>query len=193
MFSLYNLTDFFTFVGIAAPIIWGFWLYIVKPAINQYKKLTSFLKDIEEVHRIVKYEFKPNGGKSIRDSLDRIERTQHTFESRNKAMLNYTNLCLYECDSSGRILWVNTSYLRLVDKSTEEVLGWNWENSIHPDDRPEAVLEWEGAVRQGREYIAAYRILDGDGEAIPVTVQALPLRTPNGDLAGFFGSIRTRE
>src|SRR5213592_3516737 len=48
-----------------------------------------------------------------------------------RALLQHSDTAFFEADKNGRVVWVNTAYLTMVDRELHEVTENNWRNSIH--------------------------------------------------------------
>ena len=88
----------------------------------------------------------PNGGSSIKDSLDRIEDKQHFFGSFLKTQLDTHTKALFEADPQGNWTWVNRPHSRLTGFQTHEVMGDGWINLVAPECRERFGTKWNAAI-----------------------------------------------
>jgi PAS domain S-box-containing protein len=59
-----------------------------------------------------------------------------------RAMLDNAPTMMWRTTASGEMEYANERYLRAWDRTLEEVKGWGWKDSIHPDDRQGLVDYW---------------------------------------------------
>lgn len=55
-----------------------------------------------------------------------------------------------QLDSQGRYIAVNAAYAGLVAYQPEEMIGMNWQRTVHPDDIPKMVAAYEQMLRDGK-------------------------------------------
>jgi PAS domain S-box-containing protein len=58
-------------------------------------------------------------------------------------MLDNAPTMMWRTSASGEMDYANDRYLEAWDRTLEEVKGWGWKDSIHPDDRQGLVDYWE--------------------------------------------------
>jgi len=64
----------------------------------------------------------------------------------------------------GAFEYFNDALVRFTGCSPESLLGDRWLSTIHPDDRPAVVADWEASIATGDPYEVECRILGTDGE-----------------------------
>lgn len=85
--------------------------------------------------------------------------------------LDYCNRRL--CDFTGR--------------TPEQMLGWNWKETLHPDDVPVALENWEKGRETGAPIEAEYRFRTAKGDFRWHLVRATPMRDSSGKIVRWFG------
>lgn len=145
-------------------------------------------------------ELRPNGGTSLRDAINRLERTQveqalarQKSDARIMAVLNYDAVPMFESDAEGRCLWVNRAMLVITGRTDAEMLDHGWTNAIHPEDRPRVRELWEAAIREVRAFEEEFRYARPDGHAVRAYVTARPILASNGDLQGWLGQAAVKH
>jgi signal transduction histidine kinase len=68
------------------------------------------------------------------------------------------------------------------------LLGFAWEQVIHPDDRREFVDRWQASVRERDSFESETRIRRADGVYRTFLIRALPLRGREGSAGRWFGT-----
>jgi PAS domain-containing protein len=88
------------------------------------------------------YELKPNGGKSLKDSVNRIEHTQNELRLKARIMevmqalqQNILNVAVSRYDEHGLLVEANQPFLNLLCLKHDEVKGKGWKNAIAEDCR----------------------------------------------------------
>jgi PAS domain-containing protein len=139
-----GFTNVIIFLSTAGPIIVGFciWLH----------------KIFTDVNFLVK-ELKPNGGSSIRDAINRIDRKLSAIDFSQKTHWNLdTKKPIFITDGDGMLVWANTAFLNIVSRPLEDLLGNGWQNSIHQDDRNNVRVEWSSACKESRPFDFVFRV-----------------------------------
>lgn len=133
--------------------------YVIRPIAALYKRVSRALQHIESIW----FELGRNGGRTIRDAVDRLEVMMIVVDQRAKIMLQDVANGIIETDELGNVTWANKTYLRIADRSLDEMSGDGWVNAIHPDDRDRIVREWKHTVADRRDLSTSYRIRRPDG------------------------------
>src|SRR3990172_4867030 len=114
-----TLVDIVTILGglsSAAGTIYGFYRLVVKPLYALLKKLRSSFEILEKMHE----EFKPNGGTSLRDAVNRIEAKLLIEQHARRALSMAMDVGMFETDGQGMCTWVNQYYTDLTGLATED-------------------------------------------------------------------------
>ena len=85
-------------------------------------------------------------------------------ESRLWLIVNRTPALIYTARPDGYIDFLNQQCLEFVGLSFEEMSGWGWTKTIHPDDIEGALAKWRTALASGEPLLAESRVRRGDGE-----------------------------
>jgi len=96
---------------------------------------------------------------------------------------------LWQADSEGKTIHVNTYMLKILCRQESDLLGNGWINSIHEADRERVADEWSDAVRNKTNFFLHYRLVSASGESIPVIGEAFRLTDTSGNVLGFMGYI----
>ena len=134
-------------------------------------------------------ELRPNGGKSLRDLVEKINENTTYNREYVRATLDNDFQMIYETDSKGEYLWVNHTYGRYTGKQVEDLLGYGWLNSIATDHRSTVREEWESAIEEHRDFNLEYEIVGFQGERIKVLSVAKPIRI-SGTIKGYYGTVK---
>ena len=88
----------------------------------------------------------------------------------------------------GYLDYFNRGWLDFLGKSLEEVCGWRWTESIHPDDVDGIVQKWRAALASGEPFEMEARVRCADGSYRAFLHRKVPLRDEHRNIAKWFGS-----
>lgn len=135
-------------------------------------------------------EFKPNGGTSLKDQINRLEVAVSISESQRMLLLNSVPNGIWTSDVNGRYTWVNDYMRKATSANSSDFLGDNWENLIYPEDRQKVAEEWDRAIKQQRDFNLHYRMYNlKTNSAIEVHGVATPARNFDGKIIGWNGVV----
>jgi PAS domain S-box-containing protein len=139
-------------VGIIISVVGGgigvfAWLlkFIIRPTIELYRNQKRLLKEVG----VIKKEVTPNGGSSIKDIINRIDRRQVMIDKRSKAIFYNVDDPILEVDEHGNILWANQKFHDLL--GSKNVKGLDWVSYIDEPQRENFLTELESCSTKVRE------------------------------------------
>lgn len=92
------------------------------------------------------------------------------------------------CDAEGRTSFVNPKICELAGGSAEEVMGFDWQEFIHPDDRQALLEAWRTDIAAGRTHSSsAFRFVRKDGSIRWASSTAALVRDVDGRPIGQIG------
>ena len=104
-------------------------------------------------------ELRPNGGSSIKDSLDRVERSVEVVTNSAQTLLKmqriteeHQGIFTFLTDENGACTYANRHYLEHVGLTLEEVQNYGWKNIINCEERVRVLEEWAHVIRDGRDF-----------------------------------------
>lgn len=181
------------FLKLFAPITGGvglLWKYFLKKKYEEFKiahnnltKIVEYIPTIENIHA----ELKPNGGSSIRDAINRIERNLTLQDQKVSALVKSLPMGTWMFDANGKCIDVNIQLCRMVDRTESELLGDNWINQIL--EKEEVRDEWHRAVEGIMDFNMTYTFVLPDKTTKRVQCVAFQLRNEKGNLIGFLGTL----
>lgn len=134
-------------------------------------------------------ELRPNGGKSLRDLVEKINENTTYNREYVRATLDNDFQMIYETDSNGEYLWVNNTYARYTNKQIDDLLGYGWLNSVCADCRSKVRNEWESSIEEHRDFNMEYDIIGFNNEKLKVVSNAKPIKL-SGIIKGYYGTIK---
>tara|TARA_B100002019_G_C21269649_1_gene601437 strand:- start:1369 stop:1926 length:558 start_codon:yes stop_codon:yes gene_type:complete len=130
--------------GFCASMAWG-WKFIVKPTIKLYKSQQGLVDSVEDIRK----ELTTNGGSSIKDTVNRIDRRQVMIDKRSKAIFYNIEQAILEVDENGNILWANEKFHNMM--GTKNLKGLDWVSYIDEPQRGYFLREFESCSEKLRE------------------------------------------
>ena len=154
--------------GLCASLAWG-WKYIIKPTIRLYKNQQTLVSSVEDI----KKELTTNGGSSIKDTVNRIDRRQVMLDKRSKAIFYNIEKAILEVDEGGNILWANEQFHNVM--GTKNLKGLDWVSYIDEPQRENFLREFETCSEKLREL--KFETVSTEGKKIKYT--GFPYRDNN--------------
>lgn len=184
-------------IGIAAlPVIWGLWKFVIKPSWKNLRESLTALRSIHTLHVAVDKlhsDLRPNGGSSLRDAVDRVEKMVTSTNTAQKAIMDLLSAGFFLTDATGDCIHVNRYWQQLTGIPLEEALGSGWMACLHPDDRDRVTSGWLTAAADGRVFTDNFRIINkGTNRVYRVNCHSIPLRDGSGHVYGHIGTIVDR-
>jgi len=173
-------------------LCYGAWSYFVRPGVKRLISMVQSSQHMSEVLPVLVNmadQFKPNGGNSLRDVVDRISQNQIINTLRHRTICAHLDLATFEADAKGKYTFVSRPWCNFTNMVPSQALGDGWIASVHPDDRDKVVAEWQHAIEDNREFYAVYRVLTfGQGGIVRLASRAFPAVGSTADkLVGFVG------
>ena len=88
----------------------------------------------------------------------------------------------------GRLDYFNRGWLDFLGKSLEDVCGWRWTETVHPEDVAAIIQKWHAALASGEPFEIEARVRRADGSYRALLHRKLPLRDEHGNIVKWFGS-----
>lgn len=165
--------------GLAGGLLWKFWLKY------RFDELRELYKKIG----IISEEFRPNGGSTLRDAINRIEEKVTIQEQKTLAIIKSLPLGTWVSDERGKYIDTNRSLCKIIGRTESEIKGDNWSNWVHPDEKEEVFAEWKKCIENDINFDREYRFVLPDGKIRKVHSIAYQIRDSSGKLIGFLGTM----
>jgi PAS domain S-box-containing protein len=95
---------------------------------------------------------------------------------------------VWTAQASGALDYVNRRTLDYYGIESREILDWNWQQVVHPDDLPGTIERWKHSVATGETYEVEFRLRAASGDYRWHLGRALPLRDAGGKVVKWFGT-----
>lgn len=165
--------------GIVGGFIWKFWL----------AKRVKEVKDLYQKIQIISTEFRPNGGSSLRDAINRIEEKITLNEQKTIALIKSFPIGTWISDKNGKYVDVNKSLCKIIGRTESEIKGDNWSNWVHPSEKEEVFEEWQKCIHNDLNFDMEFRYVLPNKSIQKVHATAYQLKNEKGDLVGFLGTL----
>jgi PAS domain S-box-containing protein len=120
--------------------------------------------------------------------LQAAENAARQSEKELRDMLETIPAIVWTTLADGTCVFVNQRWQDFTGLSREDVLGWNWEKVVHPDDLIRGRLDWVTAVNNAEAMEHEVRIRRTDGEYHWFFVRAVPLLDEAGNVLKWYGT-----
>jgi len=95
---------------------------------------------------------------------------------------------VYVSNSVGETIYTNHAYQEFVGRPPEELLGWRWEEFVHPDDRPAVMAHSRDTLTRGEAQRIEFRLRRADGAYRWIALRSLPMRDASGAVLRWLGA-----
>src|SRR5580692_8558702 len=89
---------------------------------------------------------------------------------------------------NGNIDFFNQPWIDYVGVPMDQLLGWGWTNSVHPDDVAGIVAKWRACLASGEDFEYQARVRRADGEYRWMVHRKVALRDEAGNIIQWYGS-----
>src|SRR5258706_76060 len=107
-------------------------------------------------------------------------------EQRYRALVRATSSLVWTASADGYVVDM-PEWRAFSGESIEQIQGWGWVNSVHPDDRERAEAAWRQAVDTRSLYDSDYRIRRRDGVYVWHRDRGVPILEADGSVREWVG------
>src|SRR5207237_6681386 len=93
----------------------------------------------------------------------------------------------------GSVDFVSQSWLDYLGCSREEILGWGWMKTTHPEDLDRVLSNWQAALAAGEPLEVEARFKQADGKYRWFLNRTVPLRDGNGNVVKWYATVTDIE
>lgn len=130
------------------------------------EKLTVHEQEIKAIHSVLK----PNGGTSIPDGINRIEKRQQYIQKAIQELrfgqqntLDILDVASCRTDQHGKITFVSSSLCELVGCIPSEMRGNNWIGRVVAEQRERTLKAWQMSVELVTDFDEVVTFKKNDG------------------------------
>ena len=92
-------------------------------------------------------------------------------------------------DDKDGLVYCNERLLAIYGLPSQEILGYGWVKSVHPDDNEALLAERTKAIAEGKEFIAEFRIVTPQGATRWLRARTIPLSPLEGQVSARVGTV----
>ncbi len=121
--------------------------------------------------------------------LQERESRLRTSEQRYISLAAAAPVGIFRHDSAGQCIYVNYRACEITGLSREVLMGNQWQNALHPEDRELVMTTWIEAFQTQTTFQLEYRFQQPDGTVRWVYTQAVAEQDTLGQMMGYVGTI----
>jgi len=118
-----------------------------------------------------------------------LQRRIAESEQRFSALVSSAPAGVFEADANGRYTFVNDRLCQFAGRPAEQLLGENWLQALHPEDRERVQNAWGNFVKQGIPFDLEFRFLQPDGSVRWLYGQVRSLTESAHKVRGYTGTL----
>ncbi|HZZ16161.1 MAG TPA: ATP-binding protein [Candidatus Sulfotelmatobacter sp.] len=120
--------------------------------------------------------------------LQRLYENLRRSEQELRDVIDAVPAHVWRASPDGAVDFINERLQQFVGLPAQDILGWNWQFALHPDDRDRFVSEWRAALKEGRPHEHEVRVRRVDGQYCWYNVRNVPLRDDAGNVVKWYGT-----
>jgi PAS domain S-box-containing protein len=120
----------------------------------------------------------------------RAEMALRDSERRYATLAQLSPVGIFRGDRDGiNCFYANERACEIAGLAHEDILGTDWLDAVHPDDRPRLIQQWQRSIAENKPFYLEYRFLHADGTIRWVIGEAIAETDDNGWVIGYIGAI----
>ena len=121
------------------------------------------------------------------DDRKKAEEALRSSQRDLSLMINAMPGLIHSARPDGYIDFLNNGWLNFFGLPLEEVVGWDWIKTFHPDDVDQYGAKWRAALASGEPFEAEGRARRADGEYRMLLHRQVPVRDEHGTILRWYG------
>ncbi|MBI3846096.1 MAG: CHASE domain-containing protein [Planctomycetes bacterium] len=117
-----------------------------------------------------------------------MTQTLRESETRFRSLSASAPVGIFETDAAGSAVYFNARWLQFAGLTSDEALGSNWVQAVHPDDREAVTRTWRDLARAGESFDGEFRMKTPSGDVRWVHSRSSALRSDAGEVIGHVGT-----
>jgi PAS domain S-box-containing protein len=103
-------------------------------------------------------------------------------------LINSVPALIHTSLPDGHLDFFNQPWLKYVGRPLEDLQGWKWTSSIHPDDVEGILKTWRASLASGEPFLYEARVRRADGEYRWMLHHKIAQRDELGNIVSWYGS-----
>jgi two-component system, sensor histidine kinase and response regulator len=120
--------------------------------------------------------------------LKQAEAAMRESERRFRTLAEALPLMVWTAGPDGATDYFNPHTSEYTGLTLEQLRGWEWRSTIHPEELPQCLELWTRSIATGEPYEIEFQVRRGDGAFRWHLARALALRDDSGRITKWFGS-----
>jgi two-component system CheB/CheR fusion protein len=108
--------------------------------------------------------------------------------SQLRQMAESLPILIWGCRPDGSCDYVSLRWVQYTGLPESGLLGYGWQEQIHPDDRERVRAEWRSTVSSGQDFNSDFRLQNAKGEYRWFQTRAVAIRDSRGTVLRWYGS-----
>ncbi|MFL5806809.1 MAG: MEDS domain-containing protein [Roseiflexaceae bacterium] len=162
----------------------GNWEIVETPELKQAKQEIQRLNG-ELEQRVIE---RTSELRATNEALRREIVQRQQAEDRLRLVIDTIPAMVFTALPDGFVDFVNQRWLQYMGLSLEDVLGWNWDAPIHPEDRASSIDHWRSTMAAGQSAENELRVRRADGIYRWILGRFVPLRDELGKIVKWYGA-----
>ncbi|OUL19060.1 hypothetical protein BV378_33975 [Nostoc sp. RF31YmG] len=127
---------------------------------------------------------------TTRDISDRkqAELALQKSEERFRSLIEATSQIVWSTDAEGAFVTDQPQWRAFTGQTVEELWGWGWLNTVHPEDKADTTEVWLAALANRTVYEADLRIQRDDGEYRYFNARGVPILNADSTIREWVGA-----
>jgi PAS domain S-box-containing protein len=109
-------------------------------------------------------------------------------EARIRQIIDTIPVYAWSAEHDGAVDFINRPYLNFTGRPVEELLGWGWSSTCHPDDLPAYLTARRAAIAAGMPVETEVRVRRRDANYRWLWIRNVPLRDGTGNIVKWYGT-----
>lgn len=167
---------------------------------QQYDNMVDMLSQLAVDVKLVKRKIFPNGGTSIFDGIDRLEKNVaeikeqlDSLEDTQKIVLNMQKVAFWTSDKEGAFTYVSPALCRFLNRVESELLGNNWISCLVKSDTERISTAWYDSIEDMRTFDEIFSFSNSNQRNIKVHALAFHKLNKKGEYIGTYGTVNSHE
>jgi PAS domain S-box-containing protein len=118
----------------------------------------------------------------------KAEEALHHSEAQYRLLAESVPQLVWMARADAHVEYFNARWREYTGTPTAQALGWGWEDSVHPDDRPAAVSAWAQSLASSEPCEIEFRLRRHDGIYRWHLARSLPVRAADGEVVRWVGA-----
>jgi PAS domain S-box-containing protein len=120
--------------------------------------------------------------------LQKLYEDLRRTEQELRGVINAVPAHVWSASPDGAVDFVNERLLEFTGLSSDDILEWDWQSILHPDDSARFVAAWRRAVKDRQSIESEVRVRGADGRYCWFLMRNVPLRDEAGAVVKWYGS-----